>query len=269
MFGKKRKEVEAPPPKYKYGGDDAKETDDFINAITSNVPKHEPTESTPFVTNQIQTFLTEERERSLGYSGQCYRILLTIFNLLFLLGGLAGTGGVVYLMLAKDTFLTVCTQCKNLLPMFIAASLVVALVGIIGLCATKKRNKCLILLYNFFQVLIFLLFLGWLIAVVVARTNVFNKYIADGWDDTVQSDPSSICDIQRTLKCSGWDTTCGNGTIPPNVTHSPSGPTASPTSGPSTQTPTSTPTQGPTDTPTPPPTVPPTSAPTDAPTASP
>eukprot|EP00760_Papus_ankaliazontas_P028679 PhM_4_TR3849/c0_g1_i1/m.48367 len=214
-----------PPREYAYGDSSAKETDAFIKSITSTAPRYgdlEPSRNpsgglSRGVENDYTQQMTAYRqqfvgEKKLGCGGQCARMYLLIVFAFWLLLGLAGAGGTLYLRYKSDFFGKACTPCKHVTPFFVSGFLVVAVVGIVGVAASIRRGKCLLLTSNVLVCVLFLLFIAWTVVVIMAVAGSFDDKLADGWKSQTTDDAGTICSLQEKLECSGWGSLCVNAT---------------------------------------------------------
>lgn len=197
----------------------------------------------------------------------CSRKAMVMVHLLINIGLIVGS--VAFFTTAvswynERNWLRVCEPCKSVVMFVLVISLFLLLVSILGVLVAMRRAKYMSIVFGICQVILFLLFLAWFIALCVAYAGYFDEYVEKGWKNTVVSDPDTICSLEETLRCTGWDRSCY---VPPPQTNTPAPTTAAPTPAPTTAAPTPTPTETPTATPSPAPsTAPPTATPTPAPT---
>ena len=128
-------------------------------------------------------------------------------NLVFFL---AGVSVVVIGLVAHEwrvVELDLCRGCKHLANTLVVMGALLMVWSLVGLYVSLRRKALLLLAY---LVILFLLFVGVVgvtTAVLVMDSNGY--HMQDGWKELVAGDPTTVCDIQREHKCSGWDTCCG------------------------------------------------------------
>eukprot|EP01100_Stratorugosa_tubuloviscum_P006824 TRINITY_DN289_c0_g5_i1.p1 TRINITY_DN289_c0_g5~~TRINITY_DN289_c0_g5_i1.p1 ORF type:complete len:218 (-),score=66.52 TRINITY_DN289_c0_g5_i1:90-743(-) len=136
------------------------------------------------------------------------RTLLLILNIVLLLGSLGLAIAFSVIVYTNDwnevlgSFILIIVLC------FLG---VVFFFSIIGCCAAKSKNKCLLAIFTGLLLILFLGAIALAAGSFVLADNVEGENlstIAEGWSALVEADPESACSIQDELDCSGFYESC-------------------------------------------------------------
>mmetsp|Transcript_30979 Transcript_30979/g.50120 ORF Transcript_30979/g.50120 Transcript_30979/m.50120 type:complete len:227 (-) Transcript_30979:350-1030(-) len=135
------------------------------------------------------------------------RVVLIIFNVLFLIGSVVIIALAAYAFTAKSSDIY-----GNKGPLsLIATTAFLLIASILGLWAAVSQSKFLLFCYSVLLILVFLVDLVLSIFVLVIATGLdTNKpqlvdAFRDAYNDAVRNEPSKVCTVFKEFSCSGFD----------------------------------------------------------------
>jgi hypothetical protein len=151
------------------------------------------------------------KEEGPGFCTQLARLFLIVVNVCMGLGALAFVGIGAYIEATSDqSVIEFCKTCSNATIFAISLFGTLFIFCLIGVVALWKRNGLLLCVYGFYLVVFALGALAITIVFVMAHEGKLDSLIEDTWKSTISSDSKAGCDIQRDLKCSGWNVLCND-----------------------------------------------------------
>lgn len=155
----------------------------------------------------------------------CLKTLLTIFSFIFVVIGIAILAFGAYARIKLLSYISLSTIDYSNAPWaMIAVGSFIAIVGIMGCCATIKGNTCLLRTYGFLLAVVFICELAGAIVAIVFKGKVFDGF-KSGMSNAVEKYTtddnlkSSVDKAQTELHCCGvtnytdwWQ----SGNLPPN-----------------------------------------------------
>lgn len=149
------------------------------------------------------------RSKKPGVCTEMFRSLLMLVNLLLAMGALALIGITGYTEAVSSNHVTnICHSCHSIVIFAIGLFCTLFIFSIIGFCALKNRNICLLLVYGLYLVLFFLGALAITIVFLLVREGKFDDRMQQAWYAGVTADPENICNIELDMQCVGWSVLC-------------------------------------------------------------
>lgn len=142
----------------------------------------------------------------LEHRNTCSRWVVVMTSVLLVLGGAAVA---ILARVEQDRHIfPLCPKCEDIiLAMYITGGAIAA-VGLVGVAAAFTRRTVVAVAYVVLIVLFALLCIAAGSAVAVYYSGLHRDDLKTLWTDAVRDEPEVICDLQTTLKCSGFDRCC-------------------------------------------------------------
>ena len=182
---------------YRYG--DGADTDDYLTKLTGSEVRQGPRKYEP---SEVSAATSPKWNPTSAHF--CARISTALVSVLFFFGGV----GLIIMFSSKEKYLL------HLWPIMFVIGIAVAclfiLAGVVGLgggCSGKDVVR---------RAALFIFSVG-TIGIIVGFAFLFelkggseDDALLRNWKETIEQDPSRVCQIQSDLDCSGWNSACGN-----------------------------------------------------------